>query len=69
MKQTVWLARDNDGDLYIHFAKPVEDYVSPSFWRSSDYVNVSNTSLDKKFESVLPGSAPIECSVETTEPN
>lgn len=60
MKKTCWIARDIDGDIYIHFEKPSEDYVTPKFWRSSDYVNVSKTSLDKIHSNITPGSEPVE---------
>lgn len=69
MKKTVWLARDKDGDLYMYFVKPVEDYVSPSFWRSTEYVNVTNTSIDKESSCISPGSEPVECTLATAGPN
>ena len=64
MKKTCWIARDIDGDLYLHFEKPVEDYVTPKFWISNDYVNISKTSLDMLFNYITPGDVPIEILIQ-----
>lgn len=60
MKKQYWIARDKDGDIFLHFSKPAEDYVTPGFWISNDYVNVSRTSLDGDFSFIEPGSATLE---------
>lgn len=64
MSVNCWLARDLDGDLYLHFSEPKEDYVSKKFWISHNSVNVSKTKLDENFSFIAPGSYPILLNID-----
>ena len=59
MSLKCWLARDLDGDIYLHFSEPKEDYVSPKFWVSRKSVNVSKTAIDEAYSYVVAGSEPV----------
>lgn len=57
---TIWLARDTDGRLWLHFFEPSTNTLSGGSWRSASCVDVSGTPLDTKMEHLQFEDAPVK---------
>jgi len=52
MSIDVYIARDSDGSLFLHFNEPVIDNVGGKHWQSLPYksmINLDNTPLNEMY--------------------
>lgn len=59
----IWLARDNDDRLYMHFVEPQKGTLSGGTFWSEDYVDITGTSLDTKMENLDFEGSPVKLNV------
>lgn len=57
---SAWVARDVDGRLYMNFSEPRKNTLSVKGWVGHDYIDVTNTELDKRLEHLQYEDAPIQ---------
>lgn len=63
----IWVARDDDGRLYIHFSEPVADLISGVHWQSFPYtsmINIDATPLAEQFKSLSPSDTPVKIKIK-----
>lgn len=56
-----WVARDEDGDIFLYFEKPEYDIVTLRHYVAhvGMYLDVSNTPIDKKYSHLTIEDGPI----------
>lgn len=59
-KLLAWVARDIDGRLYMNFAMPKKNSLSIKGWKGHDYIDISNTALDKQLEDLRYEDPPLK---------
>lgn len=57
---SAWVARDVDGRLYMNFSKPRKNTLSVKGWVGHDYIDVTNTYLDKQLEDLRFEDPPLK---------
>ena len=57
---SAWVARDKDGRLYMNFSEPRKNTLSIIGWVGHDYIDVTNTELDKQLEHLRSEDAPLK---------
>lgn len=62
-KLTVWIARDADGRLFLHFAEPFRCDMSTKSWKSSSYSDVTGTAIDEALSGLLFEHGPMKRSL------
>ena len=60
MELSAWVARDKDGRLYMNFSEPRKNTLSIKGWVGHDYIEVTNTELDKRLEHLRSEDAPVQ---------
>lgn len=57
--ENVWIARDADGRLWMHFFEPLRNSTSGGSWYSPSFVDISGTPIDAKMEHLRWEDAPV----------
>jgi len=66
---SAWLARDKDGRLYMNFSEPRKNTLSVKGWVGHDYIDVTNTELDRQLEDLLSEDPPLKISIKLDSTN
>lgn len=64
---SAWVARDKDGRLYMNFSEPRKNTLSIKGWVGHDYIDVTNTELDKQLKHLLSEDAPLKIIIKLKE--
>lgn len=62
----IWIARDEDGRLFMHFIEPIRDYIGGMHWQSFPYksmINIDNTPIAEKFKDLKYSDEPIKIKI------
>lgn len=59
-KLTIWIARDGDGRLFIHFEQPRMMNLSLKSWTSHSYSDVTGTPLDDAYADLTVENGPVK---------
>lgn len=57
---SAWVARDKDGRLYMNFSEPRKNTLSIIGWVGHDYIEITNTELDKQLKHLRSEDAPLK---------
>lgn len=67
MSVDVYIARDSDGSLFMHFSEPVTDMTGGGHWRSLPYksmICLDGTPLAEAFESLGFSDNPVRIKIK-----
>ena len=63
----VWIARDFDSGLFMHFSEPVRSDISGKHWQSYPYqhmINIDGTPIAEKYKTLKYTDAPVKLKIK-----
>ncbi len=63
----VWIARDENGQLFMYFNEPIIDYTSGIHWQSFPYkhmVNIDSTPIAEKLKDLKYTDKPVKAKLK-----
>lgn len=63
----IWIAKDSDGRMFIHFSEPSIVNTSGNHWQSFPYtsmINIDGTPLGEKFKDLEPMQKPLKIKIK-----